>query len=79
MTKAIEMKLTLYYPGNVEPARSGVYERKYPANYFMRGQSNRFCYWNGIRWHGAKLTPGEAFACRYASARQSLPWRGVAK
>ena len=68
------MKLTPWFPGDVAPAREGVYQRRYGHHEVF------FCYWNGRFWGKYDTTPNAAEECAYApSARQFLPWRGVEK
>ncbi len=68
-------RLTPWFPGDVKPARKGVYERKYPHTTTLVAT---FCLWNGRRWFFGNGTLGDAGYEVMPSAAQSLPWRGLA-
>ena len=72
------MEKTDWYPGDIRPARRGVYERdvlRIPAlGYFWP-----FSYWNGRRWGPGSLTPDTNKGARGTHVFQNLPWRGLTK
>jgi hypothetical protein len=71
------MKLTEWYPGNVNPVRFGVYERD-----FSGGAGPRivgFALWTGSRWSFSSPTPRDAMRQRFMSSQNNLPWRGLAE
>lgn len=66
------MKLTPWYPGNIKPVRSGVYERDY----------GKYSYWNARKgqwgaW-GAFISIAEKNS-DVESSLQHQPWRGLAE
>lgn len=67
------MKTTKWFPGDVQPVRTGAYLRKY------KYRQERYCWWdNG--WGMAASTPYWAKLARgEGSFQQALPWRGLAK
>lgn len=65
-------KVTEWFPGDVKPARKGVYERELNA-------ANRFSYWNGEKWMSSGFTPAEAMRhYGLVSDWQFKGWRGLA-
>lgn len=70
-------KLTPWFPGNVKPARKGVYQRDW-----LDGGPLWFSYWNGKTWNsGDDTTEGAACPVNkyWKSNHQKLPWRGLAQ
>lgn len=73
------LKLTDWYPGTVEPKRTGWYQR----DYFDTGYEGEdgclwFSRWDGQAWHVAS----DSLDCNYdsmISPHQYLPWRGIKK
>lgn len=76
----IVIKKTEWYPGDVAPARKGVYERDF-------GDLNRedlmsywtFSYWDGRRWYVASISPETNLGMARVHFHQELPWRGLAR
>lgn len=68
------MKLTPWYPGDVQPARPGVYERNLDMS------TPRYAKWDGEHWYVSKPDPQAASHEGWlSSATQSgVPWRGHA-
>lgn len=68
-------KLTPWFPGDVNPARIGVYEKDF-------GCANDYQYWDGSRWHYGDNTPEKTvkkLTVRSAAfIPSSRPWRGLA-
>lgn len=68
-------KLTPWFPGDVKPARPGVYKRKRPVGLRAFGC---FSYWDGRRWRMSSSSLKEAGTLpRTPSLFQQLPWRGL--
>jgi hypothetical protein len=66
------MQRTPWLPGDVKPARPGVYERDYG------GLGTRFCLWTGRRWMWPNRAPHEAAAETVPSnCQRRMPWRGL--
>lgn len=73
-------KLTQWFPGDVRPARIGVYER----NFYFRERYLRalkFAFWNGEFWSPCQLSKDEAiFMSRSAyQLNRLIGWRGLAQ
>lgn len=67
---------TDWYPGAVKPVRRGLYERWFTGDSYRV----RFSYWNGRFWGGWALVAESAMRNRKGeSAKQEIPWRGLAK
>lgn len=67
-------KLTPWFPGDVKPARVGVYERK-----TRRGMTYRYSFWSGVNWMLSGATP--VIAADHGggkSTSQHDEWRGLA-
>lgn len=64
------LALTPWFSGHREPVREGVYRR--------RSSNAPYACWSGTQWHADADTPQAAAASRQVSARQHVPWRGVA-
>jgi hypothetical protein len=68
-------KLTPWFPGNVNPTRVGIYERKWK----LLGQ--HYALWDGFGWslsfEGID-NPLLLRAKRSDAAAKNLPWRGLA-
>lgn len=71
------MKFTQWFRGHINPARRGVYQRKYLANRIL------YCYWDGRKWYRPDLDALAAmtsFDDRALSLNQkNISWRGIAK
>jgi hypothetical protein len=66
-------KMTPWFSGKVNPARCGVYERKWSD-----GQ-HCFSRWDGMQWMWAKSSAQEAHDEKTPSSwRHHLQWRGLA-
>jgi hypothetical protein len=65
-------KLTPWFPGDVKPARPGVYETDAETDSYL-------CYqlWTGNHWGWCSANSG--FVLPYESRYQSPRWRGLAK
>lgn len=73
-------KLTPWFPGDVKPARPGVYERCYAQD--MPGEMQPmkcYCYWNGKQWMTYESTPEAAAREVVVSDWQHEWWRGLAE
>lgn len=69
------MKLTPWFPGDINPVRVGPYERDYDD-----GNGSAYCYWNGRYFGWSAETPAAATTkAGQRSAKQDLPWRGLAE
>jgi hypothetical protein len=64
--------VTPWYPGDVEPVRTGVYQRSYPSGVA------RYSRWDGREWMFACDTPLDAAAVDLSTGYPELPWRGLA-
>jgi hypothetical protein len=71
-----EMKLTEWYPGDVKPVRSGVYQQ-----WDGRGWTIGYQRWNGRKWYAWFDCPEAASTthCAASSEFQNDPWRGLAQ
>lgn len=68
-------ELTPWFPGNVKPARPGVYQRKL-------SWGTRYAKWDGRVWLGYYYEPYSAAVGNHISAYQlsrDIEWRGLAK
>jgi glycogen debranching enzyme len=69
-------KLTPWFPGNVKPARRGVYE----VNGFF-SSSCWYSYWNGSWWGWLNPSPADALREKGFKTRRDqddIKWRGLA-
>lgn len=67
------MKLTPWFSGCHEPARSGVYEREFP-------HAVLYSKWNGKEWKTGAFKPSTARRRSVRSLQQhSIRWRGLAE
>ena len=67
------MTLTPWFPGDVKPARPGVYQRDF-------GRERKYAYWTGSAWKLGSATPEGAEACNDYSPVQlntTVCWRGL--
>jgi hypothetical protein len=71
---ASSAELTPWFPGDVKPARAGVYERKYGTFYEERGYSR----WDGRHWYFRNSRINSAAIDPAISINQSRQWRGLA-
>jgi hypothetical protein len=70
----MSQKRTPWFPGHVQPARPGVYERRLPGI-----SGIKVCYFDGKTWRVYATTAREARRQREASMFQSgARWRGLA-
>ena len=67
------MKLTKWYPANVNPVRVGIYQQK-----SFDGKDVGYQHWNGIHWGGFGRSIKSAVALKDVFAF-STGWRGLAK
>lgn len=69
-----KQKLTPWFPGNVKPARPGVYQQ-----YSGTGKELGYQFWDGSHWHLWFETADQAAANREVAsfALQEDPWRGL--
>jgi len=70
------MKLTPWFPPDVKPVRSGVYERQMPDGW------GKYSYWNAKeKWWGAWGWTIEIATknAKYQSSLQYQRWRGLAE
>lgn len=65
-------KLTPWFPGDVKPARKGIYQRLYPYDKVQH------CYWTGRSWRAGTWHAGNSMVVKFASDHQRLSWRGLA-
>lgn len=65
----IHERATTWLEGDTRPARSGVYQRQYPAG--------PYSFWDGQTWHADAASPEEAATLAEPSMRQSCLWRGL--
>jgi hypothetical protein len=65
-------KLTPWFPGDVKPARVGVYEKDLDDGVF------KFSLWDGRKWRFCRESVGSALRQRERSAWQWANWRGLA-
>lgn len=73
-------KLTPWFPGDVKPARPGVYQRSLdPCAPIHVAPLACYCMWDGKFWMVYENTPEEAAECRIRSAYQHEWWRGLAE
>lgn len=63
--------VTPWFDGSVKPARPGVYQRDYPSG-------PHYSHWDGARWSIGNFRLREVQEM-FVSARQALPWRGLAE
>lgn len=69
-------KLTPWFPADVKPARTGVYEVRFDDDDTDFGYS----YWSGCTWSWKECTPKEARQSPLQiGAVQDKKWRGLAK
>jgi hypothetical protein len=61
--------LTPWLAGEHQPARAGVYRRRFPAG--------PFACWDGARWHVDAATVAAAAREQQPSRRQDAAWRGL--
>ena len=61
--------LTDWFEADVQPAREGVFQRRFPAGPYS-------C-WSGDRWYGDSLSPAAAALEQKPSRHQAVPWRGL--
>lgn len=69
-----EQRLTPWFPGEVKPARPGVYQQKFKGKIGYQ-------FWNGTRWMAWAGTPEAAMHRMHweiPDACQQDPWRGLA-
>lgn len=72
--------LTHWFPMSTQPLRMGVFE----VRNIDRGQGQAwFSLWDGVRWHGAWVSPDEAFEHMHfptvGSIAKGWQWRGLSK
>lgn len=68
---------TPWFPGDVTPARRGVYLR---VINFGTGAQERFSYWDGKQWGGYSTTAEAALESKdYRSGYQKVKWCGLAR
>ena len=69
-------KLTEWFPGDVKPAREGVYQQLCGDAVVVGYQR-----WDGRRWYGWRETADEAERASQTAAAgfQGDPWRGLAQ
>ena len=66
------MKLTKWFPANVNPAYPGVYEVHSPIGTWYRR-------WGGNFWFAGGSTPEAAASSKCAITMNAHPWRGLAE
>jgi hypothetical protein len=66
---------TPWFPGDVKPARPGVYQRKYGAFQEETGYSR----WDGKRWYFRATTPEMAARDSTETINPHRAWRGLAE
>ena len=67
------MKLTKWFPANINPAYPGVYEVKYDL---ARGWYRR---WDGKNWFCGYFTPEHAALSDFPLLSNDNSWRGLAE
>lgn len=77
MTSTEYKNLTPWYPGDVKPARDGVYQRLYDEGTDVEGPE--YCLFKDGIWMTWCKSPEEASEESDDSAFQGLPWRGLAR
>lgn len=66
-----EAMKTIKFPGNVRPARDGVYKRLLHSGRWLFSKFE-----NGV-WYGASDCKEVANTVHWSSSYQELPWRGL--
>ena len=64
-------KKTPWFPGDVKPARPGIYQRRFRSIVYAK--------WSGTEWKYAQSTPDRAALIVARSGDHQRPWRGLAQ
>ena len=79
INKTYKVEVTDWFPGDVNPVRTGVYEqgtRQYLDEKTIMG--NLYSYWNGFHWSSIEGSVEEAYKYRkHRGTFQHEPWRGL--
>jgi hypothetical protein len=68
------MKLTKWFPANINPAYPGVYEIKSPNSTWTWYRR-----WNGNFWFVGGSTPEDAASSKWRIHKDTSKWRGLAE
>lgn len=72
-------KLTPWFPHNIKPVRSGVYEVKFDL--LGNDDGGGYAFWDGLRWTNALANVARAHENNdwFEGAVQQKKWRGLTK
>lgn len=70
-----QQKFTPWYPGHVQPAHRGLYQRRYS----QVGDYATYSLWDGRKWRNSMHDPKLAAKELRPSIYQCLEWRGIAE
>lgn len=73
------MNLTPWFPGNIKPIHTGVYQRNYGKSQIKELEDITYCLWDGENWKVWGFTVEDASLEVWKSSMQNLPWRGILK